>query len=102
MTGSHLMGQKVDLDFRTKDGKITMANMTEAQRKEIVDMAKAAGLVPNWETNGADWSGWGDFALADAKSINKQGQIEDIKITSWSGEDEAFNTSTGKTQKVGK
>ena len=101
-TGSHLMGQKVDLDFTTKDGKITMANMTEAQRKEIVDMAKAAGLVPNWETNGADWSGWGDFALAEAKSINKQGQIEDIKIISWTGENEAMNTGTGKKQKVGK
>lgn len=101
-TGSHLMGQKVDLDFTTKDGKITMANMTEAQRKEIVDMAKAAGLVPNWETNGADWSGWGDFALAEAKSINEQGQIEDIKITSWTGENEAMNTGTGKKQKVGK
>lgn len=101
-TGSHLMGQKVDLKFTTKDGKITMANMTEAQRKEIVDMAKAAGLVPNWETNGADWSGWGDFALADAKSINIQGQIEDIKITSWTGENQALNTGTGKKQKVGK
>lgn len=100
-TGSHLMGQKVDLNFTTKDGKITMANMTEAQRKEIVDMAKAAGLVPNWETNGADWSGWGDFALAEAKSINTQGQIEDIKITSWTGENEAMNTGTGKKQKVG-
>lgn len=101
-TGSHLMGQKVDLDFTTKDGKITMANMTEAQRKEIVDMAKAAGLVPNWETNGADWSGWGDFALAEAKSINEQGQIEDIEIISWTGENEAMNTVTGKKQKVGK
>lgn len=100
--GSHLMGQKVDLNFSTKDGKITMANMTESQRKEIVDMAKAAGLVPNWETNGADWSGWGDFALAEAKSINTQGQIEDIKITSWTGENQAMNTGTGKKQKVGK
>ena len=100
-TGSHLMGQKVDLNFTTKDGKITMANMTEAQRKEIVDMAKAAGLVPNWETNGADWSGWGDFALAEAKSINTQGQIEDIKITTWTGEDKAKNTGTGGYQKVG-
>lgn len=100
--GSHLMGQKVDLNFSTKDGKITMANMTEAQRKEIVDMAKAAGLVPNWETNGADWSGWGDFALAEAKSINKQGQIEDIKITTWTGEDKAKNTGTGGYQEVGK
>ena len=79
-----------------------MENMTEAQRKEIVDMAKAAGLVPNWETNGADWSGWGDFALAEAKSINTQGKIEDIKITSWTGEGEAMNTGTGKKQKVGK
>lgn len=100
--GSHLMGQKVDLNFSTSDGKITMANMTETQRKEIVDMAKAAGLVPNWETNGSDWSGWGDFALAEAKSINKQGQIEDIKITTWTGEDKAKNTGTGGYQKVGK
>ena len=100
--GSHLMGQKVDLNFSTNDGKITMANMTETQRKEIVDMAKAAGLVPNWETNGSDWSGWGDFALAEAKSINKQGQIEDIKITTWTGEDKAKNTGTGGYQKVGK
>ena len=101
-TGSHLMGQKVDLNLTTKDGKITMANMTEAQRNEIVDMAKSAGLVPNWETNGADWSGWGDFALAEAKSINTQGQIEDINITSWTGENQAMNTGTGKKQKVGK
>ena len=100
--GSHLMGQKVDLNFSTKDGKITMENMTETQRKEIVDMAKAAGLVPNWETNGSDWSGWGDFALAEAKSINKQGQIEDIKITTWTGENQAKNTGTGSYQKVGK
>lgn len=100
--GSHLMGQKVDLNFSTKDGKITMANMTETQRKEIVDMAKAAGLVPNWETNGSDWSGWGDFALAEAKSINKQGQIEDIKITTWTGENKAKNTGTGGYQEVGK
>ena len=100
--GSHLMGQKVDLNFSTKDGKITMANMTETQRKEIVDMAKAAGLVPNWETNGSDWSGWGDFALAEAKSINKQGQIEDVKITSWTGENRAKNTGTGGYQEVGK
>lgn len=100
--GSHLMGQKVDLNFSTNDGKITMANMTETQRKEIVDMAKAAGLVPNWETNGSDWSGWGDFALAEAKSINKQGQIEDIKITSWTGENKAKNTGTGGYQEVGK
>ena len=99
--GSHLMGQKVDLNFSTKDGKITMANMTEQQRKDIVEMAKAAGLVPNWETSGDVNSGWGDFALAEAKSINKQGKIEDIKIKSWTGENKAKNTQTGGYQEVG-
>ena len=45
--------------------------MTETQRKEIVEMAKAAGLVPNWETNGSNNSGWGDFSIAKAKTIKR-------------------------------
>ena len=100
--GSHLLGQKVDLYFETKDGKITMENMTEAQRKEIVELAKASNLVPNWETNGSAGSGWGDFSLAEAKTINSHGEIDDVKIVSWTGEDQAYNTSTQSKQKVGK
>ena len=100
--GSHLLGQKVDLYFETKDGKITMENMTETQRKEIVEMAKAAGLVPNWETNGSNNSGWGDFSIAKAKTINSSGEIDDVDIVSWTDEDKAYNTGTGKKQKVGK
>jgi hypothetical protein len=76
--------------------------MTETQRKEIVEMAKAAGLVPNWETNGSNNSGWGDFSIAKAKTINSSGEIDDVDIVSWTGEDKAHNTGTGKKQKVGK
>ena len=100
--GSHLLGQKVDLHFKQNGKDISMENMTETQRKEIVEMAKDAGLVPNWETNGEKWSGWGDFSLAKAKTINLSGEIDDVNIVSWTNEDKAYNTSTKKKQNVGK
>ena len=100
--GSHLLGQKIDLNFSKNNSKLTANNMTETERKEIVELAKQAGLTPNWETAGNNSSGWGDFALQNAKSIDKNGNVVEIQTKSWTKEDRAYNTSTGKYQTIGK
>ena len=81
-SGSHLLGQKIDLNFTSKDGKITMNNMSEEQRTKIVELARKSGLTANWETSGKDMSGWGDFALTEAKSIDKSGKVVDLRAKS--------------------
>ena len=102
-SGSHLLGQKVDITiFDDKKTKLTPKNMTKQQVKEIAELAKEAGLTPNWETSDQDWSGWGDFALMYAKSINKKGEIEDIETKTWTGEHSAKDTSTGEIKEIGK
>lgn len=100
-SGSHLLGQKIDLNFTSKDGKITMNNMSEEQRTKIVELARKSGLTANWETSGKDMSGWGDFALTEAKSIDKSGKVVDLHTKSWTGEKYAYNTSTKSKQAIG-
>ena len=101
-SGSHLLGQKVDLTMLDANGKkITATNMTAEQKKIIKSAAKQAGLVSNYETTGRINSLWGDFSLANAKSINKSGQIvENVTMKSWTN-DKVYNTSTGKKQDIG-
>lgn len=101
-SGSHLMGQKIDLTFSQNGSKLTPNNMTESQVNEIIELARQAGLTPNWETNGSSNSGWGDFALQEAKSIDKNGNVIDLHTTSWTGEKKAKNTGTGQFQEIGK
>ena len=101
-SGSHLLGQKVDLTMLDANGKkITVTNMTTEQKKIIESAAKQAGLVSNYETSGRISSLWGDFSLANAKSINKSGQIvENVTMKSWTN-GKVHNTSTGKKQDIG-
>lgn len=100
-SGSHLLGQKIDLTFKQNNTKLTPNNMTDAQVSEIIELAKQAGLTPNWETTGKGNSGWGDFALQKAKSIDKNGNVVEINTTTWTGEKSAKNTSTGQKQQIG-
>lgn len=101
-SGSHLLGQKVDLNMTDSNGKkITTANMTAEQKKIIENAAKQAGLIANYETSNGSSSLWGDFSLANAKSINKSGQIvENVAMTSWTN-GKVYNTATKNKQNIG-
>lgn len=100
-SGSHLLAQKIDLKFTRNGEKLTPSNMSNETVNEIVKMAKQAGLTPNWETNGSSDSGWGDFALQNAKSIDKTGRVVDLNTTSWTGETSAKNLSTNNIESIG-
>lgn len=113
-SGSHLLGQKIDLNFTmngkklTTDGAGGTQKMSAATLNTIINAAKTAGLVANWEQSGNAGSTWGDFAL-DAKSSYNSGKMKSItkngevitlsktsKWSSWTGETKVFNTSQKK------
>ena len=92
-SGSHLLGQKVDLTFTdANNNKITANNMTLEQKNKIAEAAKAAGLVPNYEASNGQDSFWGDFSLANAMSIDKNGKtVENQQMVSWT-KDRVYRT----------
>lgn len=93
--GSHILGQKIDLTFyNSSKQKLTSQNMTADQKEAIKAAAAAAGLVPNWETSNGQGSFWGDFSLANAKTIDYNGKVSTINIKTWTG-DKMKNTKTG-------
>jgi hypothetical protein len=101
-SGSHLLGQKIDLTMMDKNNnKLTPSNMKQEDLDKIVELAHQAGLTPNWETTGKTGSGWGDFALAEAKSIDKQGNVVDLTTRTWTGEKTAYNTGSKSYQGMG-
>lgn len=102
-SGSHLLGQKIDLNFTDALGnKLTSQNMTAEQKKKIEAAAKAAGLVANYESSNGQDSFWGDFALAQAMSIDSSGKtVKDKKMNTWTGGN-MYRTDLSGTQKFGK
>lgn len=97
--GSHLLGQKIDLTFYKDNQKITMQNATAEDRAFLSNMAKQNGLIINWESDGNNGSGWGDAALSNAMTINKQGKIENINIKKWGKDDSYYDSSTDSHRK---
>lgn len=92
----------------TTDGAGGTQKMSAATLNTIINAAKTAGLVANWEQSGNAGSTWGDFAL-DAKSSYNSGKMKSItkngevitlsktsKWSSWTGETKVFNTSQKK------
>ena len=101
-SGSHLLGQKIDLTMMDKNNnKLTPNNMKKEDLDKIVELAHQAGLTPNWETTGKTGSGWGDFALSEAKSIDKQGNVVDLTTRTWTGEKSVYNTGAKTYQGMG-
>ena len=100
--GSHIMGQKVDLTFYKNGKKITIKNSTAEDREFLSKIAEQNGLIINWESTGASGSGWGDVALSEAFSINKNGKIEKIKIEPWITEGNYYNSSDKTAKKFDK
>ena len=95
--GSHILSQKVDITF-FKDGvKITPKNASAEDREFLNKIATQNGLIINWESSDGSDSGWGDVALSNALSINKEGKIENINIKPWLKEDEYYDS--GKKSK---
>ena len=104
--GSHLLGSKIDLllwESNDKKKRLLPQNMSKDDVDFILKAAKEAGFVANWERNpNAEISGWGDFVLADAKTITKDNEIIDIKTHSWTGERKvADSTNTKNRQDIG-
>lgn len=103
-SGSHILGQKIDLTFLDSSGKkITVAMMSKEQYETIKAAAETAGLVTNWEAHGdGTSSSWGDFALAEAMSIDKDGKlIEKQSMTSWTKDDTYYNPDLNKKIAMG-
>lgn len=117
-SGSHLLGQKIDLTFSmngkklTADGSGGSKKLDAATLNTIINAAKSAGLVANWEKSGEAGSTWGDFAL-DAKSdynsgkmktITKDGHVTTLNKNnnwrSWTGENRIFDTSQNLNSKI--
>ena len=93
--GSHLLGSKVDLNFQDANKKkLIFDSMTESQLNEIIRTAEKSGLTVNWETSGGSTSTWGDFVLANAKTVNKEGKVYDVKTKSWTGERGIYNSTS--------
>ena len=95
-SGSHILGQKVDLTFYKNGKKITLANATAEDRKYLSDVANKNGLLINWETSGKAGSGWGDVALQHAMSINKKGEVVELNATKWTKDDQYFDSGRNK------
>ena len=100
--GSHIMGQKVDLTFYKNGKKITIKNSTAEDREFLSKIAEQNGLIINWESTGASGSGWGDVALSEALSINKNGKIDKIKIKSWIKEGNYYDSNAKTVKKFNK
>ena len=100
--GSHIMGQKVDLTFYKNGKKITIKNSTAQDREFLSKTAEQNGLIINWESDGTSGSGWGDVALSEAFSINKNGKIEKIKIKPWIEKGNYHNSSLNTAKKFDK
>lgn len=100
--GSHIMGQKVDLTFYKNGKKITIKNSTAEDREFLSKTAEQNGLIINWESDGTSGSGWGDVALSEAFSINKNGKIEKIKIKPWVEKGNYHNSSLKTAKKFDK
>ena len=100
--GSHIMGQKVDLTFYKNGKKITIKNSTAEDREFLSKTAEQNGLIINWESDGTSGSGWGDVALSEAFSINKNGKIEKIKIKPWIEKGNYHNSSLKTAKKFDK
>ena len=100
--GSHIMGQKVDLTFYKNGKKITIKNSTAEDREFLSKTAEQNGLIINWESDGTSGSGWGDVALSEAFSINKNGKIEKIKIKPWIKKGNYYNSSLKTAKKFDK
>ena len=97
--GSHILSQKVDITF-FKDGvKITPKNASAEDREFLNKIAQQNGLIINWESSGGSDSGWGDVALSNALSINKEGKIENINIKPWLKEDEYYDSGNKSKRK---
>lgn len=94
-SGSHLLGQKIDLNFTdNNNNKITADTLTKEQLNAIKQAAEESGLVINWESKNGKGSFWGDFALKNAMSIDSRGNvIENQKMSTWTGEDKFKNLS---------
>ena len=102
-SGSHTLGQKIDLTFLDKNGKkMTMQNMSDDQRKIIEDAANKSGLVSNWEANGdPSTSTWGDFSLKKASSIGKNGEyIAEQEMTRWTKKGGYYNSATKQHEQI--
>lgn len=95
--GSHILSQKVDITFYKDGVKITPKNASAEDREFLNKIATQNGLIINWESSGGSDSGWGDTALSNALSINKEGKIENINIKPWLKEDEYYDS--GKKSK---
>ena len=100
--GSHIMGQKVDLTFYKNGKKITIKNSTAEDREFLSKTAEQNGLIINWESDGTSGSGWGDVALSEAFSINKNGKIEKIEIKPWIEKGNYHNSSLNTAKKFDK
>ena len=100
--GSHITGQKVDLTFYKNGKKITINNSTAKDREFLSKIAEQNGLIINWESTGASGSGWGDVALSEALSINKNGKIEKIKIKPWIKEGNYYDSNAKTAKKFNK
>lgn len=94
-SGSHLTGQKVDLTFYKNGQKLSMNNISKEDREFLSKAAKENNLIINWEadTRKTD-SGWGDVALANALTINKQGKAENINLKKWTKDDKFYDSAT--------
>lgn len=101
-SGSHLLGQKIDISLFDKNNKkITFENMTAEQRKLVAQAANNAGLITNYEFHGNKKDSlWGDFALQSAMSIGTDGKlIENQVMHAWvdkDGKQYAYNADTLK------
>lgn len=103
-SGSHLLGQKIDLNFKSGGKKLTANSMTATQRDAIATAAQKAGLVTNYESSNVNSSSfWGDFALASAASLDKNGRlIKKQNMKSWVGKNQVYDTRTNSRSGVGK
>ncbi|MDR9830996.1 hypothetical protein RCJ22_36020, partial [Vibrio sp. FNV 38] len=103
-SGSHLLGQKIDLTFVDANSKkkITVSEMSEEQYETIKAAAKSAGLISNWESENDPSSTWGDFALDEAMSIDKDGKIiEEQELKPWVSDGKYYNSVKKKHEVMG-
>lgn len=97
--GSHLLNSKIDLDFLNQnDESVAPQDFDDETIDIILNAAKEAGLVANWETSGKKinkdrMSGWGDFVLKDAQTLTADNVIREMEMSSWTGQRQMYNTS---------
>lgn len=100
-SGSHTLGQKMDVTIMDSNGKLVRDNISQEDIDAINAAAAEAGLITNFESDGSAGSFWGDMSLAEAMSIDKDGNIvESQQMHAWVPEGYATNGKTGANKEM--